>query len=117
MLQFKYNSITNDHLELCSDRDIGGGGSLLHAHNLPDGPPELCGHQAVEQEVCRAVEESQQVHHLPHRVVALHEELLAKDGREQAKDTLPRGRVQCKGAEDKEALQEENVRVRKEGQG
>ena len=38
------------------------------------------GHDEIQKEVCRTVDEGHHVHHLPHRVVALKEELLAKDG-------------------------------------
>ena len=54
---------------------------------LPRGS-ELWGHEAVEDEVDCTVGEGHHVHHLPHRVVALYEELLPPDGRQHAKYPL-----------------------------
>lgn len=44
--------------------------------------PELCRHQAIQDEVDRAVGEGQHVHDLPQWVVAGDEELFTKNGRQ-----------------------------------
>ena len=50
--------------------------------------PELCGHQAVQDEVDGAVGEGQHVHDLPQWVVAGDEELFTKNSRQHSQNPL-----------------------------
>ena len=50
--------------------------------------PELCGHQAVQDEVDGAIGEGQHVHDLPQWVVAGDEELFTKNSRQHPQNPL-----------------------------
>ena len=59
------------YLRFCSE------GQFVDTTNLVQGLLKLRGHDEVEKEISRTVDEGHHVHHLPNRVVALKEELLA----------------------------------------
>ena len=60
----------------------------LPVQHLAQGLPELGGHEAVEDEVGRAVDQREHVHDVSQRVVALLVELHPMDGREEAQGSL-----------------------------
>ena len=74
----RYHGVIGQHCE----------GLPLPVQHLAEGRPELGGHEAVEDEVGRAVDQREHVHDVSQRVVALLIELHPMDGREEAQGSL-----------------------------
>ena len=68
---------------MCSYLFAGAGKYLKRflRESLPERCSELRGHEAVEDEVDRAVGEGHRVHDLPHGVVTIQEKLFSKNSR------------------------------------
>ena len=61
---------------------------LSQVERLAESDPELPGHEAVEEEVDRAVDQGHQVHHLPQGGVALLKEVCSEDCRHKCDHAL-----------------------------
>ena len=104
---FDYES----YLILGCDGHGGFSSFVLQASQLPQGGPEVWGHEAVEDEVGCTVDQGHHVHHLPHWVVAVQEELLAQDSWQNAENALKLKNIGSKWKKILKCVQNHNIFV------